>query len=53
MPEVLEIHNPKHDVYHNNSECPERALIKERDLRFGTGGKTICPICDKLNKEGK
>jgi len=52
MPEVLAIYNAKDEVYHNNSECPDRKKVT-RGIRFGTGGKKLCPICDKLTKEGK
>lgn len=52
MPEVIAIYSTSSTHYHNNSECPERAKIK-RGVRFGTGGKKICPECEKLNAEGK
>lgn len=39
--------------FHNNPKCPSGKKIKPEQRNEGTGKKTLCPNCAKLNAEGK
>jgi hypothetical protein len=41
------------EVYHNNSACTEGNNIERENVRQGTGGKSLCSSCKRLNAEGK
>jgi hypothetical protein len=41
------------DVYHNNSKCTKGNNIEFQNKVSGTGGKSLCSECQKLNKDGK
>lgn len=47
---VAPTHSIKRTVYHNNNRCTERNNIESENLRQGTGGKTLCKKCERLNK---
>lgn len=42
-------HSTAQEVYHNNKKCTEGNNIEPENLQAGTGGKTLCAHCAKLN----
>ncbi len=40
------------DVYHNNPSCQTGNSIDPENVQRGTGGKTLCEECQKLNNAG-
>lgn len=49
MPRKSPWHSILQFVYHNNTGCTEGNNIEARNRRDGTGGKTICSHCARLN----
>jgi hypothetical protein len=48
---IKAIHSSKRTVYHNNSNCTEANNIEKENIRQGTGNKTLCLNCKKLNSK--
>lgn len=46
-------HAKDSDVYHNNTKCTEGNNIERGNKVSGTGGKSLCSHCARLNAEGK
>ena len=42
-------HSIKADVYHNNTDCNTGNNIESENRRSGTGGKSLCAECSRLN----
>lgn len=40
------------DVYHNNANCQTGNSIDPENVRKGTGGKSLCGECERLNSAG-
>ena len=53
MPQKIKGHSIKQSVYHNNTNCNTGNNIEKENLREGTGGKSLCKECEKLNQEGR
>jgi len=53
MPKTSPWHSIKSDVYHDNTECNTGNNIEIENRQSGTGGKSPCQECDRLNREGK
>ena len=49
MAKVATFHSIKQNVYHDNSKCTEGNNIEKENLRQGTGGKSKCSHCSRLN----
>jgi hypothetical protein len=45
-------HSANAEVYHNNSNCQTGNSIGAENVRQGTGGKTLCEECERLNSAG-
>ena len=45
-------HSANSDVYHNNPSCQTGNSIDPENVQRGTGGKTLCEECQKLNNAG-
>jgi hypothetical protein len=45
-------HSVNSDIYHNNPNCQTGNRIEPENLRQGTGGKTLCEECERLNSAG-
>jgi hypothetical protein len=45
-------HSANSDVYHNNPSCQTGNSIDPENVRRGTGGKTLCEECQRLNNAG-
>ena len=43
-------HSIKQNIYHNKVKCVQGTHIEEASLRYGTGGKPLCPECKRLSK---
>ena len=53
MPKTSPWHSIKSDVYHDNTECNTGNNIEIENRKSGTGGKSLCQECARLNREGK
>ena len=42
-------HSPNSDVYHNNPSCQTGNSIAPENVRQGTGDKSLCGECERLN----
>lgn len=42
-------HSVKASVYHDDSDCNTGNNIERENLRSGTGGKSKCAECKRLN----
>ena len=42
-------HSPNSEVYHNNPNCQTGNSIAPENVRQGTGNKSLCGECEKLN----
>ena len=40
------------DVYHNNPNCQAGNSMNPENVRQGTGGKSLCEECQRLNNVG-
>ena len=40
------------DVYHNNPNCHTGNSMNPENVRQGTGGKSLCEECQRLNNAG-
>ena len=49
LAKVAAFHSIKQNVCHDNSKCTEGNNIEKENLRQGTGGKSKCSHCSKLN----
>ncbi len=45
-------HSVNAKVYHNNPNCQTGNRIAPENVRQGTGGKTLCEECERLNTAG-
>jgi hypothetical protein len=45
-------HSANSDVYHNNPSCQTGNSIAPENVQQGTGGKTLCEECERLNSAG-
>ena len=45
-------HSPGSDVYHNNPSCQTGNSIASENVQQGTGGKSLCGECERLNNAG-
>ena len=45
-------HSANSDVYHNNPSCQTGNSMDPENVRRGTGGKTLCEECQRLNNAG-
>ena len=45
-------HSPNSDVYHNNPSCQTGNSIAPENVRQGTGDKSLCGECERLNGAG-
>ena len=45
-------HSPNSDVYHNNPSCQTGNSIAPENVQQGTGEKSLCGECEKLNSAG-
>ena len=45
-------HSPNSDVYHNNSSCQTGNSIAPENVQQGTGDKSLCGECERLNGAG-
>ena len=45
-------HSANSDVYHNNPSCQTGNSMDPENVRQGTGGKTLCEECQRLNNAG-
>ena len=45
-------HSPNSDVYHNNPSCQTGNSIALENARQGTGDKSLCVECERLNGVG-
>ncbi|NMN36071.1 hypothetical protein FHT22_001102 [Pedobacter sp. SG918] len=49
MAKTAPFHSIKQNVYHDDTRFTEGNNIEKENLRTGTGGKTKCAHCSKLN----
>jgi hypothetical protein len=45
-------HSPNSEVYHNNPSCQTGNSIAPENVQQGTGNKTLCRECERLNSAG-
>ncbi len=45
-------HSANSDIYHNNRACQTGNSIAPENVQQGTGGKTLCEECERLNSAG-
>lgn len=45
-------HSANSEVYHNNPNCQTANNIAPENFRRGTGNKSLCGECEKLNSAG-
>ena len=45
-------HSANSEVYHNNPHCQTGNSIAPENLQRGTGDKSLCGECEKLNSAG-
>ena len=45
-------HSANSEVYHNNPSCQTGNSIAPENVRQGTGDKSLCGECEKLNSAG-
>jgi hypothetical protein len=45
-------HSANSEVYHNNPNCQTGNSMDPENVRQGTGGKTLCEECERLNNAG-
>jgi hypothetical protein len=45
-------HSPNSEVYHNNPNCQTGNSIQPKNVMQGTGSKTLCGECQRLNNAG-
>ncbi len=45
-------HSVNSDVYHNNPHCQTGNSIAPENVQQGTGDKSLCGECEKLNSSG-
>ena len=45
-------HSANSEVYHNNPNCQTGNSIDPENVQRGTGNKTLCGECEKLNSAG-
>ncbi len=45
-------HSPNSEVYHNNPNCQTGNSIDPKNVQQGTGDKSLCGECEKLNSAG-
>ena len=45
-------HSANSDLYHNNPNCQTGNSIAPENARQGTGDKSLCGECEKLNSAG-
>ena len=45
-------HSANSDVYHNNPSCQTGNSMDPENVRRGTGGKSLCEECQRLNNAG-
>ena len=45
-------HSPNSEVYHNNPSCQTGNNIAPENVQQGTGDKTLCGECERLNSAG-
>jgi hypothetical protein len=45
-------HSASSEVYHNNPSCQTGNSIDPENVRQGTGDKSLCGECEKLNSAG-
>ena len=45
-------HSANSGVYHNNPSCQTGNSMDPENVQRGTGGKTLCEECQKLNNAG-
>jgi hypothetical protein len=45
-------HSPDSDVYHNNPSCQTGNNIAPENIQQGTGDKSLCRECERLNNAG-
>lgn len=43
-------HSVKSNVHHNNTNCNTGNNIEKENRRSGTGGKSLCQECKRLNR---
>lgn len=53
MPRINPFHSIKEHHHHDNSKCGPGSEIPAHNKVAGTGGKTLCKDCLKLDVEGK
>ena len=49
MAKVAAFHSIKQSVYHDNSKCTEGNNIEPENKKAGTGGKSKCAHCARLD----
>ena len=45
-------HSVNSDIYHDNPDCQTGNSIAPENVRQGTGHKTLCGECERLNGAG-
>jgi hypothetical protein len=45
-------HSTNSEVYHNNPSCQTGNSIDPENVQQGTGNKTLCRECERLNSAG-
>jgi hypothetical protein len=45
-------HSPNSEVYHNNPSCQTGNSIDPKNVQQGTGDKSLCRECERLNSAG-
>jgi hypothetical protein len=45
-------HSVNSEVYHNNPSCQTGNSIAPENVKQGTGNKTLCRECERLNSAG-
>ena len=45
-------HSANSDVYHNNPSCQTGNSIAPENVQQGTGDKSLCAECERLNSAG-
>ena len=53
LPKTNPWHSIMQNVHHDNTTCTEGINIETYYLRQGTGGKTLCQHCARLDREGR
>ena len=53
MTKTIAWHAAKDSFYHDNNRCEQAYAIQATKRVKGTAEKPHCPVCEKLDQEGK